>query len=932
MKHLKNEDNDYKAVVCGKGYDVLSDSFFVVEDDPEVCENQIKRFKNFKDFYNYLGGDIYDNSCYWQLELSDEMKSEYNLDTSLMFQNDHIFDCQESVEVPEETDSIKREENHNKVIYCFNKLNQCTTCQEIEKALEDLTDEVPISHKDLLVNYMFSDRNNPAKAKAIAEYNNKHYENENVYQEMMFAYEPDYVLPYFKYSLGSDSTNAKHNGRAKRIARYIKNGEFEVQKKGYYDDRTMFYCDQICATHPSDINAGTIFIRYFESLEAFNEYRDGDMTNCSFITDMSTSYNKIKKGVDINGKFFVEEVFFNKNGEALATIKNEFDFFFDFVYYLKGDLSNADLIMCDGLENIKNWDGINLDGAKYTSRISDALGMSYELYELDCSLIKGSKSAIDNEKKSLPELKINRDLYLEALDKDLKPYQLWNDIKYHSFSYVSDIHLEHRIKNAKCRNDMDIIRCIRDLIKSFNGSNLTNYLLIGGDTASDFNLFKFFVEELANTFPNIQVIFTLGNHELWQFKGMTVDEITEKYRDFLNSKGMLLLQNTLFCHSDFGDKILEYDELQQLSEEQINAVLYQSRFVMLGGLGFCGYDEEYNANKGYYRNVITREQEINETKKFETLYNKLLPVLKQHNSVVFTHTPKESWCADPKLEDGVIYVNGHNHLNRFYDDGTTRLYADNQIGYKGKHITIKYFMLDNRYDTFNTYADGIYSISKQQYIDFMKGKSIRMTFSRDLDIFMLKNNGLYCFISRSSGGNLCVLNKGSMKRLERTDLKFYYENMNIMADFLIYSTKSISSLLKMVSNSIKGIGGTGHVHGCIVDIDYKNHIYVNPFDRKITAYWAADMVNKIVYPSVPDLLESQCPELYMNYQNLLENRSPDILAFSNQPHAYKNVAYLHTDIYAASRKMKKIQNLDDGILVCWDEKHLNELISKHLLK
>ena len=112
MKHLKNENNDYKAVVCGKGYDVLSDSFFVVEDDPEVCENQIKRFKNFKDFYNYLGGDIYDNSCYWQLELSDEMKSEYNLDTSLMFQNDHIFDCQESVEVPEETDSIKREENH----------------------------------------------------------------------------------------------------------------------------------------------------------------------------------------------------------------------------------------------------------------------------------------------------------------------------------------------------------------------------------------------------------------------------------------------------------------------------------------------------------------------------------------------------------------------------------------------------------------------------------------------------------------------------------------------------------------------------------------------------------------------------------------------------------------------------------------------------
>ena len=44
-----------------------------------------------------------------------------------------------------------------------------------------------------------------------------------------------------------------------------------------------------------------------------------------------------------------------------------------------------------------------------------------------------------------------------------------------------------------------------------------------------------------------------------------------------------------------------------------------------------------------------------------------------------------------------------------------------------------------------------------------------------------------------------------------------------------------------ISKVIKSIGGDGSIHGCIVDIDYYNHIYINPVDGKITPYFAYDM-------------------------------------------------------------------------------------------
>lgn len=55
--------------------------------------------------------------------------------------------------------------------------------------------------------------------------------------------------------------------------------------------------------------------------------------------------------------------------------------------------------------------------------------------------------------------------------------------------------------------------------------------------------------------------------------------------------------------------------------------------------------------------------------------------------------------------------------------------------------------------------------------------------------------------------------------------------------------------LKHISNQIKKIGGDGRIHGCIVDIDEMNHVYLNPIDGRIICYWASAINHRYEYPS-----------------------------------------------------------------------------------
>ena len=76
-------------------------------------------------------------------------------------------------------------------------------------------------------------------------------------------------------------------------------------------------------------------------------------------------------------KFWVLQKWTDQNGNTLFERKRGFKYFFNYIYYLHNDLSNADLLFCEGLSNLKNIEDIKFDNAHIRSEIMDKLGLKY---------------------------------------------------------------------------------------------------------------------------------------------------------------------------------------------------------------------------------------------------------------------------------------------------------------------------------------------------------------------------------------------------------------------------------------------------------------------------------------------------------------------------------------------------------------------------
>ena len=87
----------------------------------------------------------------------------------------------------------------------------------------------------------------------------------------------------------------------------------------------------------------------------------------------------------------------------------------------------------------------------------------------------------------------------------------------------------------------------------------------------------------------------------------------------------------------------------------------------------------------------------------------------------------------------------------------------------------------------------------------------------------------------------------------------------------------------------------------------------------VTGYWASDIVNKTVYSSIPALLEKNCPALYSKYVKLLDGNDKNLIVPRQQIDGAVLSRYLDTDIYKASREIKKMQKLHSNILTSWYE-------------
>ncbi|MFP5111384.1 DUF4116 domain-containing protein [Bacillaceae bacterium C204] len=648
---------------------------------------------------------------------------------------------------------------------------------------------------------------------------------------------------------------------------------------------------------------------------------------------------------EFKGKYFdkethrfitIEKICYREEDEV-----KEFDLFVDFYKHLDADLKNANLHDYDFKE--VSLADFNIEGAYINS---DVL-VEQHIYD-DAFYAENVKDYDSNT-----ELMISAENeVVEAIsvlhDIDLVSDATLNDTSCKIY-YISDIHLNHKLLKAFPTNatELEVKMYIRQLVKKMidtaTDKSYDDYLLIAGDISFNFEISTLFYTEIVKFWSHRQIVVVLGNHELWDFNRrgiahsnlLTLDEIIQQYRDLFSSLGICFLQNDLLLSNG---TIISEKQLKSIDQDELKHICLKSPFVILGGLGFSGLNSQFNATKGIYRQTImSLEEDIKQTNQFKFIYNKVKSVLGNDKVIILTHTPKENW-SNEDYNRNWIYVNGHTHRNDYCCDEKKTFYSDNQIGYYSTSIGVKHFKLSRVYDIFKYFPDGIYSISREQYLDFNQGVEIKVTFNRAGTIHMLKNNNVYCFILENQNtGKKYLLNGGMINNLEHNDIKYYFERMAYYSDAIRGLFSDYNQALKSISDSIKKIGGIGTIHGCIVDIDFFNHIYVNPVDGTVTPYFAWSIVDKNIYPNVKALLLNQRKDLYDNYMKLLDGESEGVKLLKGEIKAGSiEISRFIPDtyMYRPSRIMKSLQYLTEvNVIRIWNDRIIDfQLQSKNKAK
>lgn len=509
--------------------------------------------------------------------------------------------------------------------------------------------------------------------------------------------------------------------------------------------------------------------------------------------------------------------------------------------------------------------------------------------------------------------------------------------------YISDIHCEFKAKKG-C-GELSDEEYISHVITKMNGDGPfgDNPLIIVGDIDCHLKNVDYFFYQLRMRREG-PIIFILGNHEIWAYDSPVrdLDKIIERYRAICKKYDVILLHNELAFFYDertgngellpfFRHQLLSEADLLDLSIDEIQIYAEKAKMIVFGGLGFSGKCKTltpkgniYNADVNLYRDIVpSLTEDLIQSSKCERAYFKVLDALFNYPVIIATHCPLEHW-SESAHNPNYIYVSGHTHHNSFYMTPEKMVFADNQVGYTSDDYDLRYFLISGTYDCFINYPDGVHEITYEQYIDFNIGKNVRLKKKNNgKQIILLKKGSIHMFVYYNASNKLVLLNGGSPKRLSH-DLNYYYENLDKYVSNIKKLMSTYTDALLEVSKVIKAIGGEGTIHGCIVDIDYYNHLYINPIDGKVTPYFAYDMEQKYVYKDLYTLLEEKKPLLLSGYTNW-QKMNPDNNMLAVQNTAIADMAILVTDksMYRASRIVKGIQYLlFQDIVRDWNDKIL----------
>lgn len=897
-------------------YDCIKERFYAVEyifsNNIGYPETTLKEwvFDEFGELYEFTDGKIYQRCCFYGYDFSEEEINKYHLDLARInfiafYKSWTLLEREQNEKnsgqynVLNEHKRIKRWiDKHIKEIYSYRKY------LSYENKMSEL-----VRHENYIYFYIYSLLQQDYKTTkdfVIQEFANYGKINFLFYIYFMFGLkEAEQALVSYK----NKNPYLRENEKFAHIIRAIDKGEVCSVAKKYYDEGLECYrCDEKYYKHNREIATCSFC---FPDKAALNKCYREEGKKIKRVPLKSMDYDCLVDKFFANDKFWVKRSWI-RNGETISCELNSFKHFFDFVYYLSGDLSNAELSLCDGIEKIKRLKELNLKGAILENKF-------YHLKNKMSPIEFDNGATIFNQHEQGLNLDIGHERY---------------------FSYISDIDLQQRFLVQQCETDNDKNQLITQMAHEL-GTKTERFLFIGGNTSDDIGYYERFMSQLnkyasANSLGDLIHIFTtLGDYEISSFPNETFDEIVRKYKEILIRNRMYLLQNNLYYLEFDGistyEKMLIFEitseELIEISSEELQARTRRARLIVFGGIGFSGYNEKFNANNGIYNGIINRNQEMAESQKFYKLYEKVRKSLSGRNVIVMTHMPLADWNPTGAFEKGFIYISGHTHQSYYLENGESKVYADNQIGYKQRYVTLKTGSAEIIYDIFSDYSDGIYAISLNEYREFYRGYNIQIKFKLWYEkIHMLKHDGYYMFLYEDEAGHYSILSSKALRKAKVQSLEYYYDHITMYSESIKMYLKKYSQIQDSISKEIKVLGGTGFIQGCFIDIDYYNHIFINPLDGKITPFYTRNFINEILFKNVPSLLKAFCPSMYEKYKKLQKNEEFKCgLAVEDSDITDDGTSVEDASMLEKSRLLQSFKyRANNSIVITWNDEFVDE--------
>ncbi len=504
--------------------------------------------------------------------------------------------------------------------------------------------------------------------------------------------------------------------------------------------------------------------------------------------------------------------------------------------------------------------------------------------------------------------------------------------------YISDMHLGHKIAHRFPAefNEFELDAYLKEIAEGFKKDMEGcehGILVVLGDVSFDHNLLLRFLHCLRTTLP-MQIYFVMGNHELWDtsaFGGKDLDACIKTLRMELQYRGIIMLENDL-AFPFKGDwsaikPVYSEAELSAMADDEIRDLFKYSGAAFLGGMGFSGLNDTLNADHGLYgASAIDRIVEKERSARFSALHERLKSIVPEgRHMVVATHMPITDWNQHG-MKKGWYYLSGHTHDNHRTEDDGYHFLADNQVGYSGDAFHLRFFPITDAADIFEDRPDGRYEISKDEYNLFYATLWLGNGTNREFEkIIMLKRDGNYMFFGITTAGLLYILDGGRIRSTCGHDLDYYYDRMSNYSTSISFFIRGYSEKQKEISTAVRRLGGRGTIHGCIIDLDPPgtpfayNHLYLNPLDGTLTAYFAETMTDKYVYRNVPSLLNARLPGMYEKMGRLLPTGNA-LVPLGDRSELSKTTEFvINTDMYRMSRLLKSLQyTLSYKVIRIWN--------------